>query len=95
MKEQKIYLSSIPLKKDNILDHHIDQQAVLVMPDKGEVKVLNSVGAFIWASINAENSVETILKMVIEKFEVLENVAEEDILNFLRDLLQRDMIFVQ
>lgn len=95
LEKQIFNLSSIPCKKVDILDHLIDQQAVLVIPEKGEVKVLNSVGAFIWTSINAENSVETIMQMVMEKFEVSMTVAEEDILNFLNDLLHKEMIFVQ
>jgi hypothetical protein len=71
----------------------VDGEAVLVLPVKGKVKVLNEVGAFIWSKVDGVNTVRAISKSVCAEYDVDQSEAEKDSLAFLTDLEERDVIF--
>ena len=45
----------------------LDREAVIVLPDRGEVKVLNEVGARIWALADGSRSVREIAAAIAEQ----------------------------
>ncbi|MCJ7662586.1 MAG: PqqD family protein [Anaerolineales bacterium] len=71
----------------------MDGEAVLVLPEKGKVKVLNEVGAFIWSKVDGEGSVRQISELLAAEYEVGKSEAEEDSLAFLSDLEERGVVF--
>jgi len=85
-------LSLIPSKNDSIQHKNIELQAVLVMPCEGKVKVLNQVGAFIWDKIDGIRTIEELVEDTIREFDVNEDQAAKDIINFLKLLEERNMI---
>jgi hypothetical protein len=70
----------------------LDQEAVIVLPDKGEVKVLNEVGARIWALADGSRSVREIAAEIARQYDVSVAQAEADTLEFLRDLREKALI---
>ena len=57
----------------------------------GLIKV-NELGAFIWNNIEKVNSEEDILKLILDEYEVEENIAREDLNEFLNKLKAAEII---
>lgn len=87
--------TDIPIKDPELLAHELDQQLVLVQPILGKVKVINQVGTFVWTQIDGHSSVDAIVSAVINSFAVDPQVAQQDVLAFLSDLLKKGLISLQ
>lgn len=87
-----IHLDSIPVMLPAVVGRIIDEEAVLVLPEQGQVKVLNSVGARIWTMIDGIRSVREIAALIGLEYDVDLQQAEEDTLQFVRDLEQRKVL---
>jgi len=85
-------LTWIPIKNSTIQYQMIDQQAVLVMPVEGKVKVLNQVGAFIWDKIDGILSLSDLIELISATFEIQTEQAAIDLNEFLQELKQKNMI---
>jgi hypothetical protein len=98
---ENIDLDRIPTKKpgivSRILESEIPQQTegVLVLPNKGEVKIINEVGARIWSLIDGEKSIREIVAIICSEFEVSSVVAEIDALSFVTELVKREIISLE
>ena len=97
---ENINLDQIPIKVPGIIGRILDgensgqTEAVLILPGRGEVKVLNDVGARIWSLIDGKASIREIIAQICSEFEVMPDIAEPDTLTFLTTLYQRGMIEV-
>ena len=85
-------LKTIPKRNPEVIGKITDEEAILVMPQKGQVKVLNEVGAYIWDLIDGERDVQQIIDRTCSQFDVDQITAEKDTLQFLSELSQRDII---
>ena len=70
----------------------VDDEAVIVLPGEGKVKVLNEVGAFIWSQVDGIRTVSEIVDLVCDEYEVDYTQAQADTITFLTDLQQRSVI---
>jgi len=86
-------LDSVPYRSRGIMGSVVDGEAVLVLPEKGKVKVLNEVGAYIWSKVDGENTVREISELLAAEYEVGKPESEEDTLAFLSDLEERGVVF--
>jgi hypothetical protein len=91
-------LDSFPLPDPMVVgrivpsDRPGETEAVLVIPARGKVKVLNDVGARIWQMVDGRHSVRDISAKICEEYEVGQAEAEQDTLDFLNDLAEREII---
>lgn len=85
-------LESCPLHAQDIVWQQVDDEAVLMLPERAEVKVLNEVGARIWALIDGHRTVGAIAALIRAEYEVTPDAAQQDTLAFIHDLLQRQML---
>ncbi len=86
-------LDSYLVPKANIVGRVVDEnEAVLVLPEKGKIKVLNEVGASIWGMIDGTRNVRDIATLICAKYEVDQAGAEADTLDFVTELVQQDII---
>lgn len=53
---------------------------------------VNELGAFIWNNMEKVNSEEDILKLILDEYEVEENIAREDLNEFLNKLKAAEII---
>ena len=88
-------LNSYPAPAEHVRGRHLEHEAVVVLPDKGQVKVLNEVGAQIWALADGSRSVREIIAAVCREYDVPPAVAEVDTLKFLAELQQKGLITVR
>jgi hypothetical protein len=70
----------------------IEEEAVLVDVEDGEVIHLNEVGAQIWEAVDGKNKVSDIINHICSEFEVSEIEARRDVLSFLKDLLKKGIL---
>ena len=93
-----IFLDDIPRKNTNVIGRVLEgkipseTEAVILLPEKGQVKVINEVGAYIWSLIDGTNTVRQIVALICSEYEVDQKIAERDANNFLADLVQRGII---
>ena len=91
----ELTLSSCPAPAEHVRSRHLEQEAVVVLPDKGEVKVLNEVGARIWTLADGSRTVRDIIAALCAEFEAPPVVVEADTLKFLAELQQKGLITIR
>jgi hypothetical protein len=88
----ELTLNSYPAPAEHVRGRRLENEAVVVLPDKGQVKVLNDVGAQIWALADGSRSVSEIVAAVCREYDVPPAVAEADTLKYLAELQQKGLI---
>ena len=81
-----------PKRSEDTASRMIDGEAVIVIPQKGVVTVLNETGAEIWQLLDGRNSVEDIINIISSEFDVSRDQAEKDTLDFIEELMEKDMV---
>ena len=81
------------MRNPEVLGRMVDDEAVLVMPQKGQVKVLNEVGGTIWELIDGKRTIGEIAKQLCSQFAVDQDTAQADTLKFLADLIDREIVY--
>ena len=84
-------LSECPQRAKNIASRIVENEAVVVVPEEGLVRILNEVGARIWQLLDGNNSITTIANIISQEFNVSAAQAEQDSLDFIRQLQQKQM----
>jgi len=54
--------------------------------DMNSMYTLNETGAFIWERINGENSVEDIINEMMKEYDVVFEIASNDVFSFIDDM---------
>ncbi|OQX60897.1 MAG: pyrroloquinoline quinone biosynthesis protein PqqD [Anaerolinea sp. 4484_236] len=85
-------LESIPTPNPDIVGRTVDNEAVLVLPVQGKVKVLNEVGTRVWELLDGNRSVKEIASALHQEYTVDQATAEEDVLEFINDLAKKEML---
>jgi hypothetical protein len=89
-----VSVNSVPVPNQQVIGRIVDNEAVLVSPGKGEVKVLNEVGSRIWSLIDGQRSVEDIAGCICLEFKVSLVDAENDTMAFIRQLADKNIISI-
>ncbi len=70
----------------------LDDNAVVVSPRVGEVRVLNGIGTVIWQQLIEQHSQEEIVSHLVDTYSVDRLQAEKDLHQFLEDLTERGVL---
>ena len=84
--------STYPLKSPQTASRVIDGEAVIIIPQDNEVKVLNEVGSRIWDLIDGQRDLNEVSTLISDEFEVSSGQAFEDITEFINDLSRKKMV---
>lgn len=87
-----VTLDSTPLPNPAVQGRRLENEAVLVLPGKGEVKVLNDVGATIWQLADGQRSVREIAGLICRQYQVTQVEAETDALDFIVELVAKGIV---
>jgi len=96
--EENINLLNIPVKNDNILIEKIrdsktgQMEAIIILPDKGEVKVINEVGLIVLELIDGKNSLRNIINRIQSLYDASMDDIERDVTNFIIALNSKGII---
>ena len=80
-------------KNNEIISKKLGEEISLIDPYRQRLIKLNPMAAEIWALLDEGHSVSRIIGTIQEKFEVGKEVAERDALDFLKELLRREIIY--
>jgi hypothetical protein len=85
-------LKSSAVRNPRVISRQVDDEAVLVHPEKGKVQVLNPVAARIWGLIDARLSGAEIAAIISSEYEVDLDQACADTRAFLIEIQGKDLI---
>ena len=85
-------LSQYVYPGDGVVGQVMEREAVLILTQHGQVKVLNEVGATIWSLIDGSCTVGQIAASIAASYDVTLAEAEQDISDFLKLLKAKDII---
>jgi hypothetical protein len=83
---------NIPKVAPDLVWRLLDDNAVVVSPRAGEVRVLNRVGTIIWQRLIEENSPDDIEEYLVTHFKVTRRHAKSDLQVFIKDLTERGVL---
>jgi len=79
-------LDKYPYPKKSVIGRVVDGDAVLVLPQDGQVKVLNEVAARIWELTDGTYSARDIANIVLSEYQVDSSEVISDVVDFLEAL---------
>jgi hypothetical protein len=89
-----ITLDDYVIPNPNVRGRVLENEAVLVLPDKGQVKVLNQVGASIWSLADGARTVREIAAAICAEYAVDQAEAESDTLAFAAELEAKGIVSI-
>ena len=87
-------LDSVFQRNEQVLVQEVEGEAVLVLPAAGKVRVLNETGAFIWHHLDGKKRLADVVQALCAAYNVRPEEAGQDVLAFVTDLLERDLVSV-
>ena len=94
-KDFKINLDTIINKNLEIDDTDLDGEKVMMNLDKGQYFMMNEVGSRIWDIISEAKSVEEIVQVLLNEYDVEIEQCENTVVEFLSELAKSDLIKVK
>jgi len=79
------------LRSSTVVGQLLPDEAVLVMPASGDVKVLNDVGARIWSLADGTHTLNDIVALICQEYEADRQQVTTDVADFATELVQRKM----
>ena len=86
-------LERYPVPHNQVAGRIIDDEAVIVLSESGEVQVLNAVGARIWELADGSRSLAQIIEQIVREFDVSLEQATTDVVEFV-GVLEREKVVV-
>ena len=87
-----IDLDSIPRRSATVVSRLVDEEAVLVHPLQGKVRVLNPVGARVWELADGQRTLGDIIRAVAMEYQVEVARVGVEVPAFCEDLVQRGVL---
>lgn len=85
-------VNSIPAPNPSVVGRMVDGEAVLVLPDQGQVKVLNQVGARFWSLADGSRTIAQIAQAICDEYDIDLARAEADALEFFTSLNDKGVV---
>ena len=87
-----ISMESFPIPADSVVARIINGEAVIVLPDNGQVKVINEVGARIWELIDGKLTIRQISEVIYDEYEIDQEQAGRHTLEFICSLEESGIV---
>ena len=72
-------MQKFPVRNKEIVWRNLEGEAVLLNPNSGKYYGLNEVGCSFWEKVDGNTSLETIIKQLLEEYDVERKTLEQDI----------------
>ncbi len=70
----------------------VDNEAVVVIPEGGLVRVLNDAGSRVWQLLDGEHTVKEIVEAISQEFDAPAEQTQTDIMSFIKELEAKQMV---
>jgi Coenzyme PQQ synthesis protein D (PqqD) len=84
--------STIIQRRSDILTSDLDGEKVMMSIEKGEYYGLGKTGTFIWDHIIEAISINDLVTMITDKYSIKQKECLEDIIPFIADLIEKELI---
>lgn len=85
-------IDQIPVANQDVIGKFIDGELLLIHPNHGKVRVVNTVGGRIWELINGVRTIKDIIIQLVSEYQVEYEQAEKDTLAFLISMREIGLI---
>lgn len=92
MSDAGLTLETRIARSDAVIGSTLDDEAVVMNIDRGYYHGLNNVGARVWDLIEEPAVIGDLCEHLARKYDVAPDQCQSEVLGFLGDLLQRDVI---
>lgn len=82
----------IPKKNTELIWRELDDGTVVIDPAKGDMKVLNQVGARAWKLADGTRTVSQIATIISQDFKVTTEDAIADLIDYFADLEKKGLL---
>jgi hypothetical protein len=89
------WLETQPNRHPRTASRLVDGEAVIVLPEEGTVKVLNSVGSRIWELADGAHLVRDIVETIYQEYDVDRDQAEEEVVAFVTEMVGDELMVVE
>jgi hypothetical protein len=79
-------------RSDKAVCRIIDDEVVILIPEKGILYALGGCGSRVWELIDGTATVSEIINIICDEYEVEPERAREDINEFIKDLTKLDLV---
>ena len=92
MAKIKLTENTLIKRNDNILASDLDGEKVMMSIQKGEYYGLGKTGTFIWDHIENFISINDLITLITDKYNVTRRHCFIDIIPFITDLIEKELI---
>lgn len=89
-----LVLHQIVARSPDTVSRVIGEEAVIILPELGELKVVNEVGARLWNLVDSQKTIADLVNIICEEFDVTRDVGEQDVLDFLQQMVDKKMLII-
>ncbi|MDI9497140.1 MAG: lasso peptide biosynthesis PqqD family chaperone [Bacillota bacterium] len=92
---EAVVLNSVIAGKKEITTAEMDGEVVMMSLETGKYYNLGNMGTVIWRMIDNPVSVETIIRVLLEKYDVTREQCEAEVLAFLNAMSREGLLDIQ
>jgi hypothetical protein len=85
-------LEQVVRRAGGIAARVVDGEAVVITLSDGQVHFLNGTGTLLWQRVDGAHAVKDLIALLAERFEVDDEEASRDVLEFVRELEEKGII---
>ena len=87
-------LTKYIVRSNNLVWRIIDGEAFLMTEDGKKVHMLNKIGTLIWQYADGSLPIKGIISKILERFDIDEETAKKDSLEFINKLVDMKMLTI-
>jgi hypothetical protein len=92
--EMQISLQSIIARNPEIIHNNIDGEVVIMSITKNNFYGIDKIGSHIWELLENSRSVDEIITVMMQDYEVERETCEKDVIDFLDEALKNELITI-
>ena len=90
-----IELKSIPRNADSYCERKLGEETIFLSPQGDEIHSLDEVGTYIWQQLDGQTELDAVLNNLCEEYDVAQDQARGDLLEFVAELVARKLLTVE
>jgi len=88
----KVAASAVWQKNPALAWREIDDETVIISPGESVMHELNNTGSLVWRNIDGHRKAEDLASLLVEQYDVTQEVALADTLSLLAELSMRKLL---
>ena len=79
---------------EDAISEELGHETVILNPQSGRYVRLNRTGTVVWQALDAPRTVNFLIELLVQRFDVTDDRARNDLASFVDTLAERDMLSV-